>query len=254
MAKGGVEALEICQTDDPPDLVLLDVMMPGMGGIEVAQRTREHPTSETIPIIFVTAMTSQDARMKGMGLGAADCVTKPVNPDVLMHRMRNFMRYVNMQRELQSDVDDMVESARLREDVDQIKAVEEALVHVMGMDNLSAELFKIETGRFTLNAATVDVLNILRRLVEIDRATFSSKHVTISVDTDVPVGQPQPMARGDAMLCFSLFQNLLKNACEAAPVGTQVMARKTMPGSSQHDLLGDVFHMRQLLREIAFRI
>ena len=128
------------------------------------------------------------------------------------------------------------------------------MVHVKGMDNLTAELFKIETGRFTLNAAPLDVLNILRRLVEIDRATFSSKHVTVSVKTDVPVGQHQPMARGDAMLCHSLFQSNLKNACEDAPVGTQVMARKTMPGSSQHDLLGDVFHLRQLLREIAFRI
>jgi two-component system sensor histidine kinase/response regulator len=258
LAINGQKALEICQSDDPPDLVLLDVMMPGMDGFEVAQRMREHPTSETIPIIFVTAMTSQDARMRGMDLGAVDFITKPVNPDVLKPRVRNFMRYVNMRRELQSDFDDMVESARLREDVDQItrhdlkgplagavgvlqallgdptlndaqisqiKLAEEALVHVMGMVNLSAELFKIETGRFTLNAAPVDVLNILRRLVEIDRATFSSKHVNISVDTDVPVGQPQPMARGDAMLCYSLFQNLLKNACEAAPVGTQVTVR-----------------------------
>ena len=75
---------------------------------------------------------------------------------------------------------------------------------------------------FQLNAVTVDVVDILRRLVDINRAAFSSKDITISADTDVPLGQPQPMALCDAMLCYSLFQNLLKNACEAAPASTKV--------------------------------
>ncbi len=255
LALNGEKALEICQSDDPPDLVLLDIMMPGMDGFEVAKRMREHPTSETIPIIFVTAMTSQDARIKGMDLGAVDFITKPVDPDVLKPRVRNFMRYVDMRRELQADFDDMVENAKLREDVEhitrhdmkgplagviglvqglmeddvmgrrqieQLKLMEETMLQVLGMINLSSELFKIETGRFQLNAVPVDVVNILRRLVEINRAAFSSKNITISVDTDVPVGQPQPMALADAMLCYSLFQNLMKNACEAAPTGTKV--------------------------------
>jgi CheY-like chemotaxis protein len=258
LALNGEKALEICQSDTPPDLVLLDIMMPGMDGFEVAKRMREHPTSETIPIIFVTAMTSQDARIKGLDLGAVDFITKPVDPDVLKPRVRNFMRYVQMRRELQSDFDDMVDNAKLREDVEhitrhdmkgplagviglvqgllqddvmgrkqieQLKLVEETMLQVMGMINLSSELFKIETDRFQLNAAPVDVINILRRLVEINRATFSSKQISISVDTDVQVGQPQPMALADAMLCYSLFQNLLKNACEAAPESTQVTVK-----------------------------
>lgn len=255
LAMNGEKALDICQSDDPPDLVLLDIMMPGMDGFEVAQRMREHPTSETIPIIFVTAMTSQDARIKGMDLGAVDFITKPVDPDVLKPRVRNFMRYVDMRRELQADFDEMVENAKLREDVEhitrhdmkgplagvigliqglmeddvmgrkqieQLKLMEETMLQAMGMINLSSELFKIETDRFQLNAVTVDVVDILRRLVDINRAAFSSKDITISVDTDVPVGQPQPMALCDAMLCYSLFQNLLKNACEAAPAKTKV--------------------------------
>jgi two-component system sensor histidine kinase/response regulator len=258
LALNGEKALEICQSNSPPDLVLLDIMMPGMDGFEVAKRMREHPTSETIPIIFVTAMTSQDARIKGMDLGAVDFITKPIDPEVLKPRVRNFMRYVQMRRELQADFDDMVDNAKLREDVEhitrhdmkgplagviglvqglleddvmgrkqieQLKLIEETMLQVMGMINLSSELFKIETGRFKLNAVAVDVVNILRRLVEINRATFSSKNVTISVDTDVPVGQPQPMALGDAMLCYSLFQNLIKNACEAAPEGTKVKVK-----------------------------
>lgn len=255
LALNGPKALEICQSDDPPDLVLLDVMMPGMDGFEVARHMREHPTSETIPIIFVTAMTSQDARMKGMDLGAVDFITKPVNPDILKPRVRNFMRYVNMRRELQADFDDMVESAKLREDVDQItrhdlkgplagalgvlqgllgdealgqaqasqlKLAEEALIQVMGMINLSSELFKIETGRFQLQASEVDVLNILQRLAAMNRAAFNSKQIRLTLNPSVPIGQKAPTAMGDTMLCYSLFQNLLKNACEAAPADSNI--------------------------------
>ncbi len=255
IALNGAKALEICQSDDPPDLVLLDVMMPIMDGFEVAERMRRHPHSEAIPIIFLTAMNSEEARRKGMDLGAVDFITKPYEPHVLKMRVSNFMRYVQMRRELQADFDNMVEHARMREDIEnmarhdvkgqlsgvlnlvqglmaddalsprqmeQIKLMEESMLQVMETINLSSELYKIETGRFKTQAAAVDVGSLLRRLVEIQRTAFASENIAISVDTDVPLGQPQPKARGEAMLCYSIFQNLLKTACEAAPSGTKV--------------------------------
>jgi CheY-like chemotaxis protein len=255
LAQNGAKALEICSSDNPPDLVLLDIMMPGMDGFEVAKRMREHPTSESIPVIFVTAMTSSDARMKGLDLGAVDFITKPVDPEALKHRVRNFMRYVQMRKNLQADYDGMLEMAQLKEDVahitrhdmkgplagvlgllqalieddsvgrkqmEQIKLVEETALQVLNMINLSAELFKIETGRYELKAQPVKVGDILRRIAEINRTTYSGKDLTISVDADVPVGEEMPQSLGDGMLCYSLFQNLLKNACEAAPEGSKV--------------------------------
>ena len=255
LAQNGAKALEICTSDDPPDLVLLDIMMPDMDGFEVAKRMREHPNSESTPVIFVTAMTSSDARMKGLDLGAVDFITKPVDPESLKYRVRNFMRYVQMRKNLQDDYDTMVETAQLKEDVahitrhdmkgplagvlgllqnlieddsvgrkqmEQIKLVEETALQVLNMINLSAELFKIETGRFELKALPVKVGDILRRIAEINRTTYSGKDLTISVDADVPVGEEMPQSLGDAMLCYSLFQNLLKNACEAAPDATKV--------------------------------
>ncbi len=255
LAQNGAKALEICTSDDPPDLVLLDVMMPGMDGFEVAKQMREHPVSEATPVIFVTAMTSSDARMKGLDLGAVDFITKPIDPEALKHRVRNFMRYVQMRKDLQLEYDNMVEMAQLKEDVahitrhdmkgplagvlgllqalidddsvgrrqlEQLKLVEETALQVLNMINLSAELFKIETGRFELKAVPVKVADILRRIAEINRTTYSGKDLTISVDADVPVGEEMPQSSGDAMLCYSLFQNLLKNACEAAPDATKV--------------------------------
>ena len=254
-AQNGPKALEICTSDNPPDLVLLDIMMPGMDGFEVAKRMREHPNSETIPVIFVTAMTSSDARLRGLDLGAVDYITKPIDPEVLKPRVRNFIRYVQMRKNLQSEYDSMVETAQLREDVDQItrhdmkgplagilgliqgmmddknsspkqieqyKMVEETALQVLNMINLSAELFKIESGRFELNAQPVKVGDILRRIAEINRVTYSDKQLIISVDTDAPVGEEMPQALGDAMLCYSLFQNLIKNACEAAPPSSKM--------------------------------
>ncbi|MBK9442994.1 MAG: response regulator [Comamonadaceae bacterium] len=114
--QNGAKALDICTSDDAPDLVLLDIMMPVMDGFEVAKQMRQHPTSEAIPIIFVTAMASADARLKGLDLGTVDFITKPVDPETLKPRVRNFMRYVQMRKDLQSEYDAMVELAQLNED------------------------------------------------------------------------------------------------------------------------------------------
>jgi len=216
---------------------------------------REHPASVTIPVIFVTAMTGEDARLKGLELGAVDFVTKPVDPDLLKLRVRNFMRYVELHKQLQANYDGMLELANLREDVEQItrhdmkgplasviglvqalgdngsmnhkqigqlRMVEETALQVLDMINLSSELFKIETGRFNLDAKPVNIGNILRRIVEISRKTFAEKHVIVAIDTDMPVGEDVPIALGDSMFCYSLFQNLVKNACEAAPEKSRV--------------------------------
>ncbi|MDD5176395.1 MAG: response regulator [Sterolibacterium sp.] len=255
IAHSGGKALDICQSNDPPDLVLLDIMMPGMDGFEVARRMREHPTSETIPVIFVSAMTGEEAHLKGMELGAVDFVEKPIDPVVLKPRVRNFMRYVGLHKQLQAEIDGMLELAHLREDVEritrhdmkgplagviglvqalaednsmshkhveQLRVIEETALQVLNMINLSSELFKIETGHFKLDAQPVKIGAILRRVVEISRVAFAEKHLIISVDTDVPLGVEMPLALGDAMLCYSLFHNLVKNACEAAPESSRV--------------------------------
>ena len=256
VAHAGEKALTICQSDDPPDLVLLDIMMPGMDGFEVARRMREHPTSVGIPVIFVTAMTGEDARLTGMELGAVDFVTKPIDPAALKLRVRNFMHYVDLHKQLQANYDGMMELAHLREDVEhitrhdmkgplagviglvqalagdasmnrdqlgQLRLIEESALQVLDMINLSTELFKIETGRFTLDARPVRIGNILERIVEIARTTFSDKHLVVAVVSQAPPGAELPPALGDGMLCYSLFQNLIKNACEAAPAGSQVV-------------------------------
>jgi PleD family two-component response regulator len=255
IAHNGEKALSICHSDTPPDLILLDIMMPDMDGFEVAEKLRGHPSSEHIPIIFVTALTDDSSRLRGMELGAVDFVTKPVDPDALKVRVRNFMRYIELHSQLQADYDEMMAVAKLKEDVEhitrhdlkgplagiiglvqsmfdaknmtddqreQLHMVEETALQTLDMINLSSELYKIETGRFVLHPKPVMVAQIIRRLAELSRKTFAVKDLTIVVATPKGVEDEQLVATGDAMLCYSLFQNLLKNACEAAPDASTV--------------------------------
>ncbi len=87
LASSGERALQIASGDTLPDLVLLDVMMPGMSGHEVCRQLKESPRTRHIPIIFLTAMTGTDDETAGLDMGAADFIAKPINPPILLARV-----------------------------------------------------------------------------------------------------------------------------------------------------------------------
>ena len=87
VANNGEKAIKIVQSDNPPDLILLDIMMPGLSGYDVCKILKDDPHSRDIPIIFLTAMTGTDDEKKGLELGAVDFITKPVNPPIVMARV-----------------------------------------------------------------------------------------------------------------------------------------------------------------------
>ncbi len=91
VALNGEKALKIVQSDTPPDLVLLDVMMPGMDGYEVCRRIREAPETRDIPVIFVTARAEIEDETKGFELGAVDYITKPISPPVVLARVKTHL-------------------------------------------------------------------------------------------------------------------------------------------------------------------
>ena len=87
VATRGAVALEIVASAQPPDLVLLDVMMPEMDGYEVCTRIKDDARTRDIPVIFLTARTDPDDECRGLALGGADYITKPINPPILMARI-----------------------------------------------------------------------------------------------------------------------------------------------------------------------
>jgi putative two-component system response regulator len=88
VANSGEKALNMVMADAKPDLILLDIMMPGMSGYEVIRALKKSPDTSAIPVIFLTAMGSGEDEMAGLALGAADYITKPISPPIVMARVK----------------------------------------------------------------------------------------------------------------------------------------------------------------------
>jgi len=99
-AKSGEKALE--QVDiAQPDLIILDIMMPGIDGFETCRRLKANKRTRDIPVIFMTALSEVDNKVKGLKLGAVDYVTKPVHPDEMLARINTHLTFRNLQLNLQ---------------------------------------------------------------------------------------------------------------------------------------------------------
>ncbi|MYM21372.1 response regulator [Duganella sp. FT135W] len=128
-ANNGEKALRIARDTPPPDLILLDVMMPGMNGHEVAQALQAEPGTRGIPIIFLTAMSSSDDETRGLELGAADYITKPISPPVVLARVRTQLK-VKDAADFLRDQNDYLErevQRRTRE----LGAIQDVTIHAM---------------------------------------------------------------------------------------------------------------------------
>jgi len=87
-ANSGESALRAAAAEPPPDLVLLDVMMPGLDGYATLRRLREAPATADIAVVFLTALADAAEEERGLQLGAADYITKPINPALVLARVR----------------------------------------------------------------------------------------------------------------------------------------------------------------------
>lgn len=106
IATSGPEGLALA-AESPPDLILLDVMMPGMDGFETCRRLKANPALRDIPVIFVTALTELDAEARGLSCGAADYILKPINIGIAQQRIRNLLEREGLRREVASHRDQL---------------------------------------------------------------------------------------------------------------------------------------------------
>ena len=90
-AYNGEEALKIV-AKEPPDLILLDIMMPGISGYEVTERLKADPQTKDIPVIMVTALDGTDDKLMGLRVGADEFLNKPVNTAELLARVKSLLR------------------------------------------------------------------------------------------------------------------------------------------------------------------
>ena len=107
VAKDGKQALQRVQSVTPPDLILLDIMMPGMDGYEVCWRLKANEATREIPVIFVTALEGINDEAKGLELGAVDYITKPVSPSIVKARVNNHISLHRARQELEEKNQDL---------------------------------------------------------------------------------------------------------------------------------------------------
>lgn len=126
-AANGAEALRIVQ-ETPPDLILLDVMMPGLNGFEVCARLKQSEATKTIPVIMVTALTEKEHRIKAMESGADDFLSKPVDQTELAVRVKSLLRIKSYHDELLVSYREIADqNAKLEE----LEKVRDGLAHMI---------------------------------------------------------------------------------------------------------------------------
>jgi sigma-B regulation protein RsbU (phosphoserine phosphatase) len=127
VATDGESALEDIEKS-PPDLILLDIMMPGMDGYEVCQKLKNIEITRNIPVLFLTALKEEGDEARGLGLGAVDYITKPFNPELVKARVRNHLDLKRHQNHLEELVEKRTQEIAERQRVEyQLRASKEKI-------------------------------------------------------------------------------------------------------------------------------
>jgi PAS domain S-box-containing protein len=144
----GKEALEIAFSENRPDLILLDIIMPGMDGYQVCEKLKADESTREIPVIFLTGKTADPEQVKGLGLGAQDYITKPFSLPVVMARVKsvlNLKKEMGRRQMLKAQLEALNQQLerQVRQKQRELEAAREALMQYEDRWN---SLFKEEAG------------------------------------------------------------------------------------------------------------
>ena len=172
VANRGEKGLKIARSDSPPDLILLDIMMPEMDGYEVCERLKADPKTADIPIIFLTAKNEVDDEISGFTVGAVDYITKPIQAEVTLARIKRHLTIKavqDKQRDKSLKLRDRLEHMQKLSSLGQLTAgvaheFNNILSTIMGytevskmiLDDISVDTFKIDLGH-NLNGVETSV-------------------------------------------------------------------------------------------------
>jgi signal transduction histidine kinase len=177
-ATSGGDALELIQADKP-DLLLLDVMMPGMDGYQLCTLLKGDPATRDIPVIFVTAMCQEEDEIKGLEMGAIDYVTKPISPHIVRARVKNHLelkRYRDLLETL-SMAADRAKKEFLRSISHELRT---PLTPILGMTDLVLTSEEDDDKRKYLSLvqkAAMKLLGIIEDLIETSRLEGDGVHL-----------------------------------------------------------------------------
>ncbi|MDE2427093.1 MAG: two-component system response regulator [Burkholderiales bacterium] len=145
VAPNGARALKVAHAEPPPDLILLDIMMPDMDGYEVCQLLKADLRTRDIPVIFLTAKVEQEDEQKGFELGAVDYITKPISPALVLARVKTHLT-LKASSDFLRDKNQFLETEVARR-TEEIRAIQDATILMMAS---LAETRDNETGNHIL--------------------------------------------------------------------------------------------------------
>lgn len=129
IALNGEKALEIAVSENKPDLILLDVVMPGLDGFEVCKILKQNENTKDIPIIFITAKSEAEDETKGLEIGAADFITKPINPNVVLARVKYQLERKLYRENLQQTIETLaIQNKYITDSINYAKRIQTALL------------------------------------------------------------------------------------------------------------------------------
>jgi putative two-component system response regulator len=130
VANNGSLALQIAQSTPGLDLILLDVMMPGLDGYETCRQLKANPVTADIPVIFLTAKNQVEDEAMGLSLGAVDYIAKPISPPILFARVATQLTLLDARRQLQAHNENLEKLVQDR--TAQLALMQEAIIMAMG--------------------------------------------------------------------------------------------------------------------------
>jgi two-component system, sensor histidine kinase and response regulator len=245
----GEAALALMETT-PVDLVLLDVMMPGLNGFEVVHRIRQRTADDFLPIMLLTALDDSASRIQGLSVGADELLTKPINRSELLLRTSSLLRLREQERTLRRQNVELKDLHRFREEMSallvhdlknplsvvlaslalvkddatlsppSLAIIDDATLageRVIRLLNNLLDVVRQEQGQLTVQTEAVDLLTFVRTLANqrLPFAREASIELTCAIDPDVAVDV-------DRDLIARVLENVLDNAFRHVPDGGRI--------------------------------
>jgi len=249
-------AFKIVRSSPPPDLILLDISMPGMDGYQLCRVLKADPSTRDIPVIFVTVRDAVENEAAGFAAGGVDYIVKPVNTLLVKARVKTHIDLKLAREDLEKQNEILRENVRLREEVEAIgrhdlknplmvvmnvpsvlladsnlkeshrkllKMVEDAGRKMLEMINNTIDMYKMEQNMYALKPVPVDILKSVEQIKAAFKKLMDDKGITCEVSFHGKAPEDLSfVVRGEELLVYSMLANLVKNAIEASPANGQI--------------------------------
>ena len=251
-AKDGAKGIKLAN-DYSPDLILLDIVMPGMDGYEVLSVLKESEKTKAVPVIFITGLTGDENETKGLALGADDYISKPFNDEIVRLRVRNQIKIIKQMRTIISKelaeyksrakaeflsrmshemrtpmnaIMGITTVAQMEDDINiiqsQLKAIEHSSRSMLNLIDDMLDIANINDEKATLVYSDFNIRAMVRAVLDQTKEIKKQKKQSLSVDIDADVPE---IIYADEKRLFQVLNNLLSNSVKFTGVQGQIQLK-----------------------------